>query len=452
MKRPQFNDPSEVYSYLDRYLNFERRLEPKAYRLDRMQALREMFGAPDSAYRVIHVAGSKGKGSTATMIASVLSGHGERTGLYTSPHLISFTERIAVDGSPVDDKILLESASELAEKIEATGPDDYPGGETPTYFELLTLLGFMCFKKAGCVNAVIEVGLGGRLDSTNVVEPAVCAITPIELEHTDLLGDTITAIAGEKAGIIKSGVPVFTSARRPDAVGVIRRRAAELSAPLTVLDETVDLTACEVSTRGTKARLVWKVPTQGRAPLELATPLIGSVQAMNAALAALVSISLGYDDEAIRRGLARARLRARFEIVEGDALAILDGAHTEDSIKASVDDFSRLFPSGGILLFGCAKGKPSRPMAAALRAAFGEAVLTRPGSFKESDPDETEAAFIAEGFSVIRIDDTSTAIELAIDIAERRGLPLLVTGSFYLCGAAAASPRLRPRPGSVRAS
>lgn len=446
MSAAAFRDPGEVYAFLDRYLNFERKLEPKAYRLDRMEALKDMFGAPDSAYRVVHVAGSKGKGSTATMIASILTEGGERTGLYTSPHLLSFTERIAVDGVPVDERVLLESASELASGLAGTGPDDYPGGENPTYFELLTLLGFLCFRNAGCTSAVIEVGLGGRLDSTNVVFPVACAITPIELEHTELLGDTIAAIAREKAGILKPGVPAYTSSTRPDALEVIRNRAAELSAPLTVLDEAVELENILVSRTGTSARLRWKALAAGRTGLTLDTPLIGTVQARNAALASLLTLGLGYGEETVLRGLKRARLRARFEVIEADGFtAILDGAHTEDSIKACVDDFSRIFPGGGLLLFGCAKGKPPRPMAAALRKAFGEVVLTRPGTFKESDPDETEAAFLAEGFAVTRVDDTEAAVETAASSASKRGLPLLVTGSFYLCGAAAASKRFGAR-------
>ncbi|MBU1080527.1 MAG: hypothetical protein KKB59_08550 [Spirochaetes bacterium] len=307
-----FSDPGEVYGYLDRFLNFERRLEPREYRLDRMSALKEMFGSPDEAYRVVHVAGSKGKGSTATMIASIITEAGGRTGLYTSPHLLSFTERIAVGGAPVDDETLCACARELSERMEREAPEDFPGGEAPTYFELLTMLGFLCFRAAGCTDAVIEVGLGGRLDSTNVVSPAACVITPIELEHTELLGDTIAKIAFEKAGIIKPGVPVFTSASRPEALAVIGAKAAECGSAITALDDAVELADCQISASGTRATALWRDASLFDAPLEIRTPMIGRVQARNAALAAVVARSLGYSREAILGGIAKASLRARF--------------------------------------------------------------------------------------------------------------------------------------------
>lgn len=433
-----FKEPAEVYAYLDRYLNFERKLEPTEYRLDRMQALREKFGKPDECYRVVHVAGSKGKGSTATMIAAILARRESPIGLYTSPHLLSFTERIAIGGLPVTNDILLPAARELSEAVERTSPSDYPGGESPTYFELLTMLGFLCFRKAGCTSAVVEVGLGGRLDSTNVVEPVACAITQIELEHTDLLGGTIAMIASEKAGIIKPGVPVFTSATRPEALAVFRAKAAGVGSDLSILDEVAGISDCTVHADGTRARVSWRDDTLFSAPLDLRTPMIGRVQARNAALAALVTRRLGCDEDSIVAGIAEARLRARFEILAGNPTVILDGAHTEDSVKACAEDFSGMFPGGGSLLFGCAKGKPPRPMAAALRSSFSEVVVTRPGTFKESEPAEIAAAFEAEGFLVRRIDDTAEAIRAALAKATDSGKPLLVTGSFYLCAAAAA--------------
>ncbi len=441
----KFEDSAQVYAYLNRFLNFERKLQPTEYRLDRMARLKEMFGRPDEGYRVNHVAGSKGKGSTATMLAAMLSASGRRTGLYTSPHLLSFTERIAIDGAPVDEATLTACAEELSAKVDEERADGYPGGEEPTYFELLTMLAFLCFRRAGCTDAVFEVGLGGRLDSTNVVRPLACLITPIELEHTELLGDTIAKIAAEKAGIIKPGIPVFTSAAKPDALRVIRERALELGCPLTVLDEAVELSGVTMSERGTEADARWLVPDAlaERLPTRLSTPMIGSVQLRNASLAALAAASMGLGTDEIARGLRSARLRARFEIRDAGARVILDGAHTDDSIRACVDDFSRLFPGGGTLLFGCAADKAADRMAESLRSAFSEVVITRPGTFKESDPAALERAFIGRGFRVRRIDDTAEAVATAIDSAIASGLPLLVTGSFYLCAHAAAELEAR---------
>jgi len=439
----KFKDADAVYAYLDRYLNFERKLEPTEYRLDRMESLQRLYNWPDRAYKVIHVAGSKGKGSTATMIASILAEFEGKVGLYTSPHLLSFTERIAIGGKPVPDSILVDSAEELSNVFEGKTPDDFPGGETPTYFELLTLLGFLCFRRASCTVVVVEVGLGGRLDSTNVVLPVACAITSIELEHTELLGDTIKKIAWEKAGIIKKGIPVFTSALREEALEVIRARAVELEAPLYELDILAEIKDCISDRQGTTATATWKNKILFEVPLTLKTPMIGNVQMRNAVLAAMLTRHLGASTEAITGGIAKAGLRARFEIQEGMPTVILDGAHTKDSITACVDDFKHIFPGGGTLLFGCAKDKPVRPIAAALRVVFSDATITKPGTFKESDTQEIEAAFLAEGFTVKRIDDTVTAIQHALERAASRNQPLLITGSFYLCAAAASIIDLR---------
>ena len=435
MNNPEeyFADSAAVYEFLNRFLNFERKLDPKEYRLDRMQRLRDLFGRPDEAYPVIHVAGSKGKGSTATMIAAIMELHQGPAGLFTSPHLIDFTERIAVAGKPVDTRILLLCAASLADRMSGKQPDDFPGGETPTYFELLTMLGFLCFKEAGCSCAVIEVGLGGRLDSTNVVAPEVCVITPIELEHTELLGDTIPKVASEKAGIIKAGIPVFTSATRPDALQVFRDTAARLGAPLFVLDDEAALRNVRINEKGTTCTVEFADKTLFPEALELRTPMIGQVQARNAALAALITRHLGVSHEHIIQGLAHASLRARFEILPGEPLVVLDGAHTPDSVRACALDFSTIFPGGGLLLFGCAKDKQPRPLARELAAVFSRVIVTKPGTFKESDVKAIAQGFFDEGFHVTPIEDTETGISTALLEAKAAGLPLLVCGSFYLC-------------------
>lgn len=428
-----FPDSAAVYEYLNRFLNFERKMDPKEYRLDRMQRLRELFGRPDAAYRVIHVTGSKGKGSTAAMIAAIMELHEAPVGLYTSPHLIDFTERIAVAGKPVDNSILLSCAARLADRMEGKPPEDFPGGETPTYFELLTLLGFLCFKEAACSWAVIEVGLGGRLDSTNVVAPEACVITPIELEHTELLGDTIPKVASEKAGIIKPGIPVFTSATRPDAVQVFRETATRHEAPLFVLDDVAVLSGIGIDAGGTVFRVEYADRKLFPNALVLRTPMIGRVQARNAALAALVTRYLGASIEHIQRGLATAGLRARFEIMQGDPVVVLDGAHTPDSVRASALDFSTIFPGGGLLLFGCAKDKQPRPLARELAGVFSRVIVTRPGTFKESDVLSISRGFMEEGFQVTVLEDTEIGVRTALAEASSAGLPLLVCGSFYLC-------------------
>jgi dihydrofolate synthase/folylpolyglutamate synthase len=432
-----FAHEDEVYEFLNRFLNFERAIVPTAYRLDRMEALKTLYGKPDEAYAIAHVAGSKGKGSTATMLASILEDGKDPVGLYTSPHLLHFTERIALDGVPVGRDILLAAAEELRAGMEGKAPEDFPGGETPTYFELLTMLGFLCFRRAGCSKAVIEVGLGGRLDSTNVVKPMACLITPIELEHTELLGDTIAKIAAEKAGIIKPGVPVYTSATRPEALAVIRQTAQSRGSPLRVLDEEVRISGLRITAEGTAFSLSFSDQRLHGGTLELRTPLIGEVQARNAALAALTALDLGISPERVREGLAKASLRARFEVMPGDPIVVLDGAHTPDSAAACARDFLTLFKGGGVLLFGCAKDKDPSSMAMALKGVADSLIVTKPGTFKESEPERIAEAFRKEGYGAEVEEDTARAIALALEKAMKEGKPLLVTGSFYLCAEAA---------------
>ncbi|HAE22023.1 MAG TPA: hypothetical protein DCG47_06845 [Spirochaetaceae bacterium] len=444
-----FANEDEVYAFLNRFLNFERAIVPTAYRLDRMEALKALYGKPDEAYAIAHVAGSKGKGSTATMLAAILEDGKAPVGLYTSPHLLHFTERIAVNRIPIATDLLLAAAEELRAGMEGKAPEDFPGGETPTYFELLTMLGFLCFKRAGCSRAVIEVGLGGRLDSTNVVKPIACLITPIELEHTELLGDTIAKIASEKAGIIKPGVPVYTSAQREDALAVIRDTAKRLSAPLRILDEETRINELRITEAGTAFSLSFKDDTLYNGKLELSTPLIGEVQARNAALAALAALDLGLSPERVREGIARARLRARFEVMQGDPVVVLDGAHTPDSAAACARDFMTIFKGGGVLLFGCAKDKDPGAMALALRDVADSLIVTKPGSFKESEPAQIAEAFEKQGYRVCIVEDTVKAILLALETARQAGKPLLVTGSFYLCAEAARLLAERGREGSV---
>ncbi|HOX92369.1 MAG TPA: Mur ligase family protein, partial [Spirochaetales bacterium] len=294
----RFSNADDVYTFLNLYLNFERKAEPTEYRLDRMHALHRDFGMPDRAYRIIHVAGSKGKGSTSAMLASILQQAGHRVGLFTSPHFLSFTERIMINQEPVGLNVLIPAAQELAAYMDGKSEAYFPGGENPTYFELLTILGFLCFRKAACDIVVVEVGLGGRLDSTNVVQPELCAITPIELEHTELLGDTIAKIAMEKAGIMKKGIPVFTNAKKPEALAVFRTRAQELGCALHELDALAAILDVHIDTKGTSFTLSMRDGTAADTSYRCA--MIGSVQAHNASLAILMARSLGIAEQAIQ--------------------------------------------------------------------------------------------------------------------------------------------------------
>ena len=423
-----FSTSQEVYEYLSSFINLERKLEAVEYRLDRMCYLRRLFAFPDEAFKTIHVTGSKGKGSTATLVSSILQSAGFKTGLFTSPHLLSFTERICVDSIPVADEVLLPCAETLRETIPERRPLPIKDFEYPTFFELLTILAFLCFKKAGCDYAVIEVGLGGRLDTTNVITPELCIITSIELEHTEILGTTIEQIAFEKAGIIKSLVPVVSSVQKPEAQSVIYKKAYESCAPLIeTFRNCTDIHTCH-NTQGLV--ISW---SYGSGKHTVQTSLLNGSQVSNVLSAFYAGKKLGIPETIVMEGIAKTTLSARFQLIKGSPVLIIDGAHTEDSIAYTVAAYKDLFSTPCVLLFGTAKDKHSAKMLEKLSAISTTAIITKPGTFKESEPDRLCLEAEACGFACEKMEDTRKAFLRAREVAANAGLPLLVCGSFYLC-------------------
>ncbi len=444
MTDPAFRTVQDIYEYFLSFVNAEKG-QAVEFKLDRMRDLAARLGRPEAASPCLHVAGSKGKGSVSTMLASILEASGRRTGLYTSPHILDFRERITRAGEFFPDGAYLAAMEELAPLVVGAGPGRFAGSELPTFFELATLLAFMVYRNQGCDATVYEVGLGGRLDSTNIVTPEASVITVIELEHTEFLGTTIPAIAGEKAGILKPGVPAFTGSRDPAALEVFRRIAAERACDLRVLGEECEIRNVRLTPSGTEAMVAYRDREVFPEPVLLRTPLIGEAQAENAALAALTArlSSFRPSPEAVLRGIARASLPARFQILPGEPPVILDGAHTPASMAYTAEAFRRLFPGPGVLVFACAQDKRPVDMARVLSGRFRRAIVTRPGTFKKSDPETAAEAFEAEGIAVDRIPDTEEALRTGLERAVAEGVPLLVTGSFYLCAAALAAFRDR---------
>jgi dihydrofolate synthase / folylpolyglutamate synthase len=425
-----FRSPEEVFAWAESFTNLERNLPPldkRAWRLDRMRGLLEAAGGSDAAVRCFHVAGSKGKGSTAALMAAALTASGRRTGLYTSPHVSSPLERIAVDGRPPEARLFTRIGERARGLVEGLA-DSLPGGFSPTTFELLTLLAFLAFRDAGCDDAVVETGIGGRLDATNVIAPEACVVTPLDLEHTDILGDTIEEIAAEKAGIIKQGVPAFVAGRPSEVKEVFRRAAALRRAPLAFLDEEVEILSVAPAAGGTSFRL----RLRGSEPVPLALSMPGAFQVENAALAYLClrRTRTGITEAQFRAAFAAARLPGRMEIVPGDPPVVLDGAHTPLAVRRLLEAFRTLYPGGGVLLFGSVSGKRPREMAEVLAPAFERIVISRPNAFKPSDPQEVWATFRKLHEGVELAEDPARALDRARELAA--GRPILVTGSFYM--------------------
>ncbi len=418
--------------------------------LQNIQRLLAALGDPQQAYPAVHIAGSNGKGSTAAFLASILQAAGHRVGLYTSPHLLDFTERLRVDGRPASEADIVSLATEVkaaADRIFGPCPLGEPGGRAtgaaagsavyPTFFEFTTAMGFLHFARRGVRVGVVEVGLGGRFDATNVLEPLVAVITNIALEHTEYLGRTVAAIAGEKAGIVKPGGSVVTASREPEALAVFAAACAERGAALHRVQDEVTITGTANGLEGQRFRAA----TRSRDYDELRIPLLGRHQVLNAATALLAAEhletrGLPVGEEVIRRGLAGARWPGRLQIVGRDPLTILDGAHNPAGAAALRDfllerraAFDRLF-----LVFGVLRDKDWEGMLSALGPLAHQVILTRPEGTRAADPWNLPAADRYCAKLDIR-EQVGEAIALARAAAAPRDA-VLITGSLFTVAAA----------------
>ncbi|MCL2762047.1 MAG: bifunctional folylpolyglutamate synthase/dihydrofolate synthase [Treponema sp.] len=438
----RFSSSTEIFAWLSQFINLESgqipRI-PKSYRLDRMEILAELAGHPERCAPVIHIAGSKGKGSLTGMIASMLEADGRRVARYMSPHISDFRERVCLGNAFFDEAVYCTAGDELRNVAEHIIPSlnntlfdpASEEGEALTFFELLTLFFFLCARAGNCDVMVVETGMGGRLDCTNIVDPLVSVITFIELEHTAFLGNTITAVAGEKAGIIKPGKPLILARQNAEALEVFKKRAAEKNSQLIYFPAIASITNVSIHQGGTNFSLA----VHGKdSPLQLSIPIPGMIQAENAGLAvvALKTAFPGIGDDAIRRGLANIQIPARFEKIEiaNAPPVIIDGAHTPESVSLCAETFCSLYGEGGLILFGCAADKNAIAMAAMVLPHFSHIIITTPGSFRASDSEKVYEAFLSD--KTLFIKDTHKAIQQALETSREKQLPILCTGSFYL--------------------
>jgi dihydrofolate synthase/folylpolyglutamate synthase len=363
---------------------------------------------------------------------------------------LDFSERVTNGAAPFPDALYAAAAEELITGMERIPPETLPGKRPVTWFELATLFAFLAFRRAQVDWAVYETGMGGRLDATNVLRPALSVITAIELEHTAYLGTTLEAIAAEKGGIIKPGTPVVIAAQKPEVRRVFEAIAAERNAELTFADDAFTVLCSQTTRAGERIHL--ESPLLSR-PINATLALYGPFQAQNAALAALGIKKLfpALDEGSIEAGLGDAHLPGRFQIIEhppaypGIPAVVVDGAHTPASVSLGVRTFFALFPgTTPALIFACAKDKDAARMAPCF-SAFAPVTLTRPGSFKQADPEGLQKAFRDAGVPFRYDGDYGRAIAEALGDAEARGQPVLAAGSFYL-----ASETLRElRPASA---
>ena len=403
--------------------------------LERMEAALEELGNPHRRYRSLHVGGTNGKGSVASTWASVLTRHGHSTGLYTSPHLCSFRERIMIDGRPVAASRLAAAASRLRPLADGLGM---------SFFEATTLLALHVFAEEGVESACVEVGLGGRLDATNVVTPAVTAITNVALDHQEYLGDTLEEIAREKAGIIKPGVPFITAEGRPGVLAALEARAAAVGAPFHRVEPWRDISKLRLGPQGTRFR----VRTAAGGTVELETPLLGAHQAVNAALAvrALELLSPPPASAAVRDGVAAVRWPGRGQIRRvGERLFVFDVAHNTAGVEALVRVLADLAPPRPlVLLTGILGDKDWSRMLPPLVDLADQAVFTIPASApagRSWDPAEV-AARVASGTPVEVVADVAAALARATELC--RAGTVVVTGSCYTVGDVLLLMGLRP--------
>lgn len=402
--------------------------------LERMEAILEAMGMPHQRYPCIHVAGTNGKGSTCAFLSSILVEAGIKTALYTSPHLFSLTERFKIDNEAVSKEELADLILEIKKLVEK--------GYELSYFEFTTVIAMTWFARQGVDAAIFETGLGGRLDATNVTTPLLSVITNISLDHQAYLGNTITEIAWEKAGIIKTGRPVVSGVRDSKAAEVIERRCMELNAPLYQLDK--DFTV--------ESRDLMHMDYKGHEMVlhNACLGLPGSHQALNAALAAMSSEILARQgwqigDADVKTGLAKAKWPGRGEMLQGRCTVLLDGAHNLDGVQRLKDLVKGLGNvrgagrGGNLLLWACSNeggGKDFYSMLKEAAPMFDAVVITEPpGPRNPVTIDEWSKYRDEIPVKAVLIKDWRRALNEAVDSCRPKGL-LCVAGSLYLVGAA----------------
>lgn len=404
--------------------------------LSRIEKLLQLLGNPERDYKVIHVGGTNGKGSTSKMIASILQQAGLKVGFFSSPHLHSYTERMQINGRLIPEERVAELLTTLRPHLDTMVEQ---GFEHPTEFEVSTALAFLYFSQEKVDFAVMEVGLGGAIDSTNVVQPLVAVITNVGMDHMDYLGETIEEIATVKAGIIKPGCRVVTATDRPEALKVIKDTCREKGVELTIVGQDVCYTVDKLEAQGTS----FSVKGLKGNYQELFTPLTGSHQAKNgatavAAIEALNAFGYNITPEEIKKGLASVSWPGRLEVIGKNPLVLIDAAHNVDGAKTLSEALKNVFQYGKLIfVLGMLADKEREKVLALLGPLADKIVVTKPNNPRAGE--WREVADIAKEYTdqVYLIEDIEEAVEKGLSLAGDQDL-LCITGSFYMVAEARA--------------
>jgi len=413
-----------LYSFVDYSLKHSSELAKAEFNLDRMFALMEELGNPQNNYPIIHVAGTKGKGSVSAMCASALKAGGYTVGLYTSPHLLDYCERIQIDGAPISHAQMIGLVNDIKASV----------AKVPklTTFEITTALGFLAFARANCTAVVLEVGLGGRLDATNIVTPTVSVITSLSYDHMAVLGDTLAKIAGEKAGIIKKNIPVVSSPQMYEALQVLERVATACESEFVLVGRDIFANKKEASLDG---QIIHINDKDASNEIELQIPLLGDHQLENAATAyaALKKSGIPLQDEAIKAGFSNVIWRARFEIARRSPPVIFDSAHNQDSFSKLKKTLDEYFPGKQVyLIFGASEDKNIPGMFEEIKPLIKSLIITQ-----ADHPRALSVERITELADQVRVKSeavlaVNAALTRALELSANDGSIVLSAGSIFV--------------------
>ena len=435
-----------LYSFVDYSLKHSSELAKADFNLDRMRALMVELGSPETKYPVIHVAGTKGKGSVSALCASGLQAAGYKVGLYTSPHLLDYTERIRINNQPILHKELVDLVEQIKPAV----------AKVPklTTFEITTAIGFLAFVQQKVDAAVIEVGLGGRLDATNVVTPRVSVITSLSYDHMAVLGNTLALIAGEKAGIIKPNVPVVSAPQKDEALQVLERVATERNAPFTLVGKDITYKPLEHSLDGqtliialseaqrSRSAIVEHPSTSfpnGRSAqgesLIFKLPLLGLHQIENTAIAytALKTSGLEISDADIQKGFSEVKWPARFEVARRTPPVVFDSAHNQDSFEKLTRTLEDYFPGKKVyLIFGASEDKNIPGMFAEIAPKLKLLLVTKANHPRALEPEKIQELARQAGVQNEAAVPVEAALARALEMSEKDGSIVLSAGSMFV--------------------